>query len=140
MNLLHKYIVVGCIVAATTCVEARPKNELRCLAEAIHQESRGEHYYGKLAVAQVVLNRQRSPAWPGTLCGVVFQKAQFSWTKRWKTWTYSPQSMSVAKLATLYAPHSMDHLKATHFYSGAYPKSWPPLSYEITVGKHHFYK
>lgn len=129
-----------CIVAATTCVEARPTNEMKCLAEAIHQESRGEHYYGKLAVAQVVLNRTTNPQWPNTICGVVFQPFQFSWTRHWKNWTYSRQSMSVAKLATIHAPHNMSDLKATHFHSGGYPRGWPYLEHLATIGNHHFYK
>jgi N-acetylmuramoyl-L-alanine amidase len=44
--------------------------QLRCLAEAIYYEARGEPIIGQIAVAQVVLNRARSGRWPGTLCGV----------------------------------------------------------------------
>ena len=48
-----------------------PKNERRCLAEAVYYEGRGETTEGQIAVAQVVLNRVRSGKWSDTICGVV---------------------------------------------------------------------
>ena len=45
----------------------------RCLATAIYFEARGEPLRGQLAVAQVVMNRVRTPGFPDTICGVVFQ-------------------------------------------------------------------
>ncbi len=47
--------------------------QMRCLAEAIYFESRGEPEQGQAAVAQVVLNRVRSGIYPATVCGVVYQ-------------------------------------------------------------------
>ncbi len=47
-----------------------------CLAAAIHYEAASETLEGKKAVAQVVLNRMRHPAYPKTVCGVVFQGAE----------------------------------------------------------------
>jgi len=47
--------------------------ERNCLATAIYFEARGEPEDGQLAVAQVVLNRVKNPAYPDTICGVVFQ-------------------------------------------------------------------
>ena len=46
---------------------------LQCLAEAIYYEARSESEEGQRAVAQVVLNRVRHPAYPGSVCGVVYQ-------------------------------------------------------------------
>ena len=46
---------------------------LQCLAEAIYYEARSESEDGQRAVAQVVLNRVRHPAYPGSVCGVVYQ-------------------------------------------------------------------
>jgi spore germination cell wall hydrolase CwlJ-like protein len=45
----------------------------KCLAEAVYFEARGEPDAGQAAVAQVVLNRVRNPAYPDTICGVVYQ-------------------------------------------------------------------
>jgi spore germination cell wall hydrolase CwlJ-like protein len=52
---------------------ARSKTEMKCLATAIYFEARGEPERGQLAVAQVVLNRLKNPAYPDTICGVVYQ-------------------------------------------------------------------
>lgn len=49
------------------------KKEQRCLAEAIYFEARGEVEEGQVAVAQVVLNRVKNPAYPNSICGVVYQ-------------------------------------------------------------------
>ncbi|MCX5512329.1 hypothetical protein C3941_09695 [Kaistia algarum] len=52
---------------------ARSKTEQKCLATAIYFEARGEPEKGQLAVAQVVINRLKNPAYPSTVCGVVYQ-------------------------------------------------------------------
>jgi spore germination cell wall hydrolase CwlJ-like protein len=49
------------------------ERERRCLATAIYFEARGEPVRGQLAVAQVIMNRVRSPDFPDTVCGVVYQ-------------------------------------------------------------------
>ena len=53
-----------------------PLDQLRsldCLAQAIYYEAASESEDGQRAVAQVVLNRVRHPAWPNSVCGVVYQ-------------------------------------------------------------------
>ncbi|NCP19446.1 MAG: cell wall hydrolase [Erythrobacter sp.] len=55
--------------------------ELECLAGAIYFESRGEPIDGQLAVAQVIINRTESGAFPSDYCGVVTQRAQFSFVR-----------------------------------------------------------
>jgi len=49
------------------------ERERRCLATAIYFEARGEPVRGQVAVGQVILNRVRSPLFPETICGVVYQ-------------------------------------------------------------------
>ncbi len=61
------------------------ERERRCLAIAIYFEARGEPVRGQVAVGQVILNRVRSPLFPETICGVVYQGqmqtgCQFSFT------------------------------------------------------------
>jgi spore germination cell wall hydrolase CwlJ-like protein len=59
--------------------------ELRCLALNVYHEARSEPEKGQLAVASVTLNRVKSDAFPGSVCGVVKQggqkrnRCQFSW-------------------------------------------------------------
>ena len=54
------------------------RGEQKCLASGIYFEARGEPIKGQAAVAQVILNRVRNPAFPDSICGVVYQN------KRWR--------------------------------------------------------
>lgn len=54
-------------------------HELECLATGIYFESKGEPLAGQLAVGKVIANRAESRGrFPGTYCGVLFQRGQFS--------------------------------------------------------------
>ncbi|MBN4079545.1 cell wall hydrolase [Beggiatoa alba] len=54
--------------------------QIRCLALNVYFEARGEATEGQLAVAMVTMNRVKNRYYPNTVCGVVWQKRQFSWT------------------------------------------------------------
>jgi len=56
------------------------REQLYCGAQNIYHESRGESNLGQIAVAHVVRNRVESPKYPNTICKVVWQPKQFSWT------------------------------------------------------------
>ncbi len=76
-------IRVGRHTPAAILVPARPfqipggldnaPRDVDCLTAAVYYEARGESPDGQAAVAQVVLNRVRHPAFPKSVCGVVFQ-------------------------------------------------------------------
>jgi spore germination cell wall hydrolase CwlJ-like protein len=53
----------------------------KCLATAVYFESMGEPLEGQLAVAEVVINRAKSGRYPASWCGVIKQKAQFSFVR-----------------------------------------------------------
>lgn len=66
------------------------ESSLICLAMNIYHEARGEPLVGRIAVAQVVMNRVKSPQFPNTICDVVKQgkyynnhpiryQCQFTW-------------------------------------------------------------
>ena len=61
------------VLPATAAGEA---NAVRCLAQAVYYEAGYEPIEGRRAVAQVVLNRVRHPAYPKSVCGVVYEGAQ----------------------------------------------------------------
>lgn len=71
---------LAALVAATS-VDEPLSEEMRCLAGAVFFESRGEPLEGQLAVAQVIINRAASGQFPADYCGVVFQRAQFSFVR-----------------------------------------------------------
>jgi spore germination cell wall hydrolase CwlJ-like protein len=58
--------------------QAVADKQVRCLAENIYHESRGESLQGQVAVAKVTLNRL-DEGYAKTVCGVVKQGCQFSW-------------------------------------------------------------
>jgi spore germination cell wall hydrolase CwlJ-like protein len=57
-------------------------NEYECMIEAIHFEAKGESTHGKVAVANVILNRVDSRRFPDTICEVVYQPKQFSYLNK----------------------------------------------------------
>ncbi len=64
------------VVARPFRLAGAPDNaDLNCLTQAVYYEARGEPKDGQRAVAQVVLNRVRHPAFPKTICGVVHQRS-----------------------------------------------------------------
>jgi spore germination cell wall hydrolase CwlJ-like protein len=58
--------------------QAHEQVERYCLTQALYYEARGEGERGQLAVADVILQRQRNKHHPDTICGVVYQPYQFS--------------------------------------------------------------
>src|SRR5262245_27411723 len=57
------------------------EDDLFCMVQNVPHEARGEDALGQAAVAHVTLNRVKSPLYPDSVCGVVWQKGQFSWTE-----------------------------------------------------------
>ncbi|MNP16145.1 Spore cortex-lytic enzyme precursor [compost metagenome] len=54
------------------------ENELKIMANAVYGEARGEPFEGQVAVAAVILNRVKSPSFPNTPSGVIFQPGAFT--------------------------------------------------------------
>jgi hypothetical protein len=124
---------------------------LQCLSMAVYYEAASESYQGQEAVAQVVLNRVAHPAYPATVCGVVFQGSerktgcQFSFTcdgslRRTPSregWARA-QSVALAALAgEVYKPVGL----ATHYHTNYVNPYWAAsLDYITTIGAHRFYR
>ena len=66
--------------SASKSMSKTEKKELHCLAQNVYFEARGEQPVGQLAVAMVTMNRVESRRFPSSICRVVWQKRQFSWT------------------------------------------------------------
>ncbi|HZZ90389.1 MAG TPA: cell wall hydrolase [Caulobacteraceae bacterium] len=124
-------------------------HDLQCLTAAVYYEARGESREGQAAVAQVVLNRVRSPAFPKTVCGVVYQGAaqhscQFSFACNGQmgarheggAWD---RARSVAGRAL--GGYVMSEVGgATHFHVAALGALWNGSMVEVArVGQHVFY-
>jgi spore germination cell wall hydrolase CwlJ-like protein len=130
--------------------KARQRADLECLTQAVYYEARGESVRGQAAVAQVVLNRVKHPAFPKSVCAVVFQGAgqsgcQFSFAcdgsmrRRRETgaWEAAHAVASRALTGALRAEVGA----ATHFHTTQVSPMWAPHMARVTqVGLHVFYK
>lgn len=123
---------------------------LQCLSQAIYYEAANEPVIGKKAVAQVVLNRMRHPAYPRSVCGVVYEGSnravcQFSFTcdgsllrrpsgPRWA------ESRRVAE-AALNGASEPSVGTATHYHADYVLPRWAFTLAKIEkIGAHIFYR
>jgi spore germination cell wall hydrolase CwlJ-like protein len=54
--------------------------EIQCMTDNIYREAPDESYAGKIAVGTVVMNRVKTQGFAKTVCGVIYQRGQFTWT------------------------------------------------------------
>ena len=123
--------------------------ELHCLAENVYYESKGESFEGKLAVAQVTINRVNSGKFPSTICGVVKQKIgqtyQFSWVGMTVSKLKNPyqweESVIVAKKAlTSSVAHDILHKSNALYFHANYVNPGWKLTRVTQIGNHIFYR
>lgn len=130
------------------------EQELRCLAENIYHEGRGESLEGQFAIAEVTMNRLASPFYPNTVCEVVHDTrwdrvrrrlvAHFSWTAFEITkepggpaWD---RAMEVA--TAVYDGHYMPVVPGALYYHATYVNPyWAKSKRRVArIGNHIFYK
>jgi spore germination cell wall hydrolase CwlJ-like protein len=122
--------------------------QLLCMAKNIYYEAASESFEGKLAVAQVTMNRVNSPFYPKTICEVVYQKTgrtyQFSWVgenvgpvRSKYAWE---ECLIVAKKAlTQTKLHDKIYETNSMFYHATYVNPEWKLRYVAKIGNHLFY-
>ncbi|MEA3060420.1 MAG: hypothetical protein QOJ94_201 [Sphingomonadales bacterium] len=135
--------------AATALDQVR---SLDCLAQAVYYEARSEGEDGQRAVAQVVLNRVRHPAYPASVCGVVYQGplragggCQFTFTcdgslaappvgeARLRARRIAAEALA----GSVYAPVGL----ATHYHTQQVLPVWAfRLAKSEVIGNHIFYR
>jgi len=136
------FAILLMVIAANSTAEykenASKSKDILCMAEAVYREARGEPYIGKLAVAQVVLNRASHYLYPNSICEVVFQKYQFSWTVGFKAFLAPIDYIILAEKA-IHEKHELSNFKATHFHTKYVSPNWN-LQKLTSIGNHIFYK
>jgi hypothetical protein len=122
-----------------------------CLAEALYFEARGESVRGQFAVAEVILNRADSSAYPDTVCGVIHQgtgqkyQCQFTYKCDGRPEHVGNQVIfgqidKVARLMVQGAPRRLT-AGATHYHTNAVSPNWSrSFPRTATIGVHHFYR
>ena len=126
------------------------RRALLCLTQAIYYEAGYEPAQGRRAVAQVVLNRMRHPAFPKSICGVVYQGArqpvcQFSFVCDGSL--YRRPELGAWKQAEAIASAALDGFventvgAATHYHADYVAPYWAPrLAKLAKIGAHIFYR
>ena len=127
--------------------------QLGCLAKNIYHEAGGEPFEGKVAVAQVTLNRTASGKFPGDICKTIYQKnvvyekvvCQFSWycdretsVKPLNKAVYN-ESMEVAKKVLLEGFRLPSLNNALYYHADYINPGWNREKV-AKVGRHIFYR
>ena len=121
-----------------------------CLTSAIYYEAASESDDGQRAVAQVILNRVRHPAWPSTVCGVVYQGSdmpgcQFSYAcdgsmarvPSREGWARASRVARAALAGYVHAPVGL----ATYYHTPQVNPAWNrALIISAVIGNHIFYR
>jgi spore germination cell wall hydrolase CwlJ-like protein len=127
------------------------ERERRCLATAIYFEARGEPVRGQIAVGQVILNRVRSPQFPQTICGVVYQGqmapgCQFSFAcdghtdmpKQDAHWALAQDLSRKITSGQVWLPEVG---YSTYYHADYVQPNWASAMNKIdSIGRHIFYK
>jgi spore germination cell wall hydrolase CwlJ-like protein len=126
--------------------------EQTCLANAVYFEARGESLRGQAAVAQVVLNRVRNPAYPDSICGVVYQNSnwrnacQFSFAcDGRKDVVTEPDRFKIAREIAMAVTAGKIFLpevgSSTHYYANYVRPGWARTMHKmVQIGLHIFYR
>ena len=118
--------------------------DFECLAKNIYYEAGVEDYAGKIAVAQVTLNRVRHGRWGKTVCQVVYAKRQFSWTHQNKSAPRGPLWKASREAAQDFVNGTRLHaLQGSKYYHAVYiddPRWTQNLEVVAVIGQHRFYR
>jgi len=149
----HRMSKVENMTETTITAEVRER-QLSCLARNIYHEAGSEPFEGKVAVAQVTLNRANSDGkFPGDICRVVYQKnvfydkvlCQFSWVCDRQS-KFNPkfpsiydESMEVAKKVLLEGFRLPSLTEALYFHADYVNPGWK-RERVAKIGRHIFYK
>ena len=122
-------------------------DDMRCLALNIYYEARSESEEGQIAVAHTTLNRVASNKFPDSVCEVIWQPKQFSWTHDGKSDTPKnkrawDKAKDIAKIAMDWYNAGEDFSAGALYYHADYVKPYWASYFKrtVTVDKHIFYK
>ena len=152
INISLVYFIVGQNITNKQLIKLQHNNnitikyqqtQIECLAENIYHEARGESIKGQKAVANVTINRMKSKKFPNDICGVVFQKKQFSWTNSGKKKIDNHDEYEkIKKLATqIYESKESIVGNAMYYHTDKVRLVWTKnLKKVANIGSHIFYE
>ena len=150
-NAFSLFIIIALLII---CLHGKPKehasrdlseDDLFCTVQNVYFEARGEDTLGQAAVAYVMLNRVKSPLYPDSVCDVVWQPNQFSWTEDGRSDRMTDLD-AIGKAVDIALAVSRGKIKdptggALHYYAQDKVKPrWARHGYKLLIGEHTFVK
>lgn len=142
-------VFCGALLLSTASCEHQPvptvaqANEWCCMLKNIYHEARGEGVEGMKAVALVTLNRAKQQ--DKTVCEVVYQRKQFSWTNTAKG-RNKPITGDINVAYNVASAAMNDNLidftaGATHYHTKKVKPVWrKALDKVVVINNHIFYR
>ena len=115
--------------------------ELECLTRVILYEAGAESRAGQVAVAQVVMNRVESPRFPNTICGVIYQRGQFSAIRSFNPPRNARWNRAMALARDVLDGHEPMVGEALYFHATRVRPAFVRSRTRVaTIGNHVFYR
>jgi N-acetylmuramoyl-L-alanine amidase len=130
LSLKRGSLIALCGLFVANATHASIYKDVKCLARNIYYEARGENTKAQIAVANVTLNRVKHSKYPNTICKVIYQPYQFSWTTNYKRPHESQVDIKAWRKAVKIAKNAIngkykDVTKgATHYHSVRVRPRW----------------
>lgn len=148
-KLILMFLATVSVNSVAVAEECSLNEQIEALALNIYHEARGEGIDGMLMVAEVTMNRVFHPAFPDTVCEVVYQPHQFSWTimseefQRPDDIQLLDEALRIAEYTLVHAEEIGMGTNATHYLNPSLLEnlpSWTFVYQEVgRVGNHVFY-
>lgn len=106
------------------------EEDMELMARTVHAEARGEEFEGKVAVAQVIINRYESGRFGDSIRRVVFARNQFAVSKK-----YDDECMQAVEAAVEEKLHPED----MYYFRVSKKKKWRNFVFYDRIGDHSFY-
>lgn len=137
-------IVLSVFAASPATAGQVDAKERLCMAINMYFEARDQTAIGQISVGFVVLNRVAHNSFPGTICKVVWQRKQFSWTWDGKSDTPREKAAWAASLALadiVLSGKFSDPTNSALYYHADYVKPYwtKAMVQTVQLGTHIFY-
>lgn len=121
-------------------IKALSNRDIACLEAVVYNETRGNKAQGAVLVGATVLNRVNNRNYPNTICGVAYQRAQFTNIQKVKPHHINEQTRSVVReIIQKYYDGTLNKV-VLYFHNTSVRPKWSYARKRIAkVGAHIFY-
>ena len=142
-------VLMTMMVAGLPVEDQELQADIYCGAQNIYFEAAAEPIEGMIAIADVTINRKKDTRWPDSICNVIWQNKQFSWTHDGKSddipleSPYQIQLWSkVVYMFVIALLDEEDYSKCGTHYHNKYIEPWwsDKMDVTIIIGNHKFLK